>query len=184
MQIKILDQDPAEVESPLVAVAVFEDDGPLEGAAAALDRVLGGTFAAARDAGDFGGRTDEFLLFYAPTSGGGENAGPGVRPGRELRPHAAAAPRERRHPEHLAACALQLAEDHDFEATVLGPREMEKENMGALLAVAAGSDQEPRLIVLEHQGGNGDDAPLVLVGRGSPSIPGASPSSPRWAWRT
>jgi leucyl aminopeptidase len=69
-------------------------------------------------------------------------------------------------PEHLAAAALQLAEDHDLHATILGPREMERERMGALLSVAAGSDQEPRLIALEHRGGAEGDPPLVLVGKG------------------
>ena len=43
---------------------------------------------------------------------------------------------------------------------------MEKEGMGALLAVAAGSEEEPRLIILEHRGGQEGDPPLVLVGKG------------------
>jgi leucyl aminopeptidase len=69
-------------------------------------------------------------------------------------------------PEHLAGVALQLAEEHGFESTILGPREMEKERMGALLSVAKGSDEEPRLIVLEHRGGKEGEPPLVLVGKG------------------
>src|SRR3989449_11207306 len=36
--------------------------------------------------------------------------------------------------------------------------------MGALLAVAQGSAEEPRFIVLEYQGGTG--APVVLIGKG------------------
>jgi leucyl aminopeptidase len=43
---------------------------------------------------------------------------------------------------------------------------MEKEGMGALLAVARGSEEEPRLIVLEHAGGRKKDRPIVLVGKG------------------
>jgi leucyl aminopeptidase len=43
---------------------------------------------------------------------------------------------------------------------------MRDENMHALLAVAQGSAQEPRLIVLEHHGGTRGNAPLVLVGKG------------------
>src|SRR5438874_12481541 len=37
--------------------------------------------------------------------------------------------------------------------------------MGALLAVAQGSDQEPRFIVLEYRGA-GDGPPVALVGKG------------------
>jgi leucyl aminopeptidase len=43
---------------------------------------------------------------------------------------------------------------------------MEAEGMGALLAVARGSDEEPRLMVLEHRGGKEGEKPLVLVGKG------------------
>ncbi len=69
-------------------------------------------------------------------------------------------------PEHLAAVAEELAGSWGFELTVLGPREMREEGMGALLAVAAGSDREPRLIALEHRGGPADRPPLALVGKG------------------
>jgi len=69
-------------------------------------------------------------------------------------------------PEHLAGAALQLGEETGLRVTILGPREMEKERMGALLSVAQGSDQEPRLILIEHHGGAEGDPPLVLVGKG------------------
>src|SRR5437763_16994814 len=38
--------------------------------------------------------------------------------------------------------------------------------MGALLAVAQGSQQEPRFIVLEYRGAGAADAPVALVGKG------------------
>jgi leucyl aminopeptidase len=69
-------------------------------------------------------------------------------------------------PTHLAEVAEELAREHGLGVTILGPREMEEEKMGALLAVAAGSEQEPRLIVLEHRGGKEGDPPLALVGKG------------------
>ncbi len=69
-------------------------------------------------------------------------------------------------PTHLADRARDLASELGLEVRVLGPREMRDENMRALLAVAQGSAEEPRLIVLEHHGGTPDDAPLVLVGKG------------------
>ena len=39
-------------------------------------------------------------------------------------------------------------------------------NMGALLSVARGSHQPPKLIVLEYRGAQDDEAPIALVGKG------------------
>ncbi len=330
MQIRLLDQSPEQVDTPLVVVGVPRGDAPLPPGADALDTLAGGAFSRARAAGDFDGREEAALLLYArapegPGSEDGEGEGParllflgmgeagtttpamvrafaaravrraealgltrlhlvlplpslaaprrrasgegafapgggaaagrqeetpaleeganpasyeaGARGGaqagvqaaaeglvlaawdfRELRsgpregeppprplvkeaslaldlPPGAAAPDDDllaeavrlgqafgtgenfartlqqrpgnvATPEHLAAAALQLAEEHDLHATILGPREMERERMGALLSVAQGSDQEPRLIALEHRGGRDGDPPLVLVGKG------------------
>jgi leucyl aminopeptidase len=69
-------------------------------------------------------------------------------------------------PTHLAATALQLAEEYGFQVRILGPKELEEERMGALLGVSQGSDEEPRLIVLEHWKGAEGERPLVLVGKG------------------
>ena len=69
-------------------------------------------------------------------------------------------------PSHLGDVALELAEAYGFEATILGPKELEAEGMRALLAVSSGSDEEPRLIVLHHRGGATDQPPLALVGKG------------------
>jgi len=69
-------------------------------------------------------------------------------------------------PSHLADEASRMADEHGLDVTVMGPEELEGERMHALLAVAQGSDEEPRLIVLCHNGGADDDAPLVLVGKG------------------
>ena len=69
-------------------------------------------------------------------------------------------------PSHLADEASRMAGEHGLEVTVMGPKELEAERMHALLAVAQGSEEEPRLIVLRHNGGTDDEAPLVLVGKG------------------
>ncbi len=69
-------------------------------------------------------------------------------------------------PTHLAEEARRLGKEYGLQVTVLGPKEMEKEGMGALLAVSQGSEQEPRLIILEHRGGKKEEAPFVLVGKG------------------
>jgi leucyl aminopeptidase len=69
-------------------------------------------------------------------------------------------------PTHLAGIARELAAEVGLDVRILGPAEMEEEGMGALLSVAAGSDEEPRLIILEYRGGGEDEAPLALVGKG------------------
>jgi leucyl aminopeptidase len=68
-------------------------------------------------------------------------------------------------PDYLAQQARALAERHGFSLTVLDRSALNKEGMGALLAVAQGSAEEPRFIVLEHRGA-GDAAPVALVGKG------------------
>jgi leucyl aminopeptidase len=69
-------------------------------------------------------------------------------------------------PSHLAEQAASMAESRGLEVTVFGPAELLEESMHALLSVSQGSDEEPRLIVLRHNGGSEGDAPLVLVGKG------------------
>lgn len=69
-------------------------------------------------------------------------------------------------PSHLAEEARDLAETWGLRLMVLGPREMAEERMHAILAVARGSAEEPRFLVLEHPGGKAGDPPLVLVGKG------------------
>ena len=69
-------------------------------------------------------------------------------------------------PSHLADEASRMAAERGLEVTIMRPEELEAERMHALLSVAQGSDQEPRLIVLRHNGGSDGEAPLVLVGKG------------------
>jgi leucyl aminopeptidase len=69
-------------------------------------------------------------------------------------------------PSYLADVARRVADEGGMRCTVLGPAEMAEEGMGALLGVAAGSAEEPRLIVLEHRGGAEGERPLALVGKG------------------
>jgi leucyl aminopeptidase len=68
-------------------------------------------------------------------------------------------------PIYLAERAKQLADRYGFTLTVLDRAKMEQEGMGALLAVAQGTEQEPRFIVLEYRGA-GAAPPLAIVGKG------------------
>ncbi len=68
-------------------------------------------------------------------------------------------------PAELARRAEAMAQEEGLECTILGRDEMERLGMGALLGVAQGSAQEPKLIFLRYRGA-GDEAPVALVGKG------------------
>jgi len=67
-------------------------------------------------------------------------------------------------PSHLASVARSLGRRYGHRVSVLRRSQLEREGLNALLAVAQGSAEEPRLITLEYRGGRG--APVVLVGKG------------------
>jgi leucyl aminopeptidase len=69
-------------------------------------------------------------------------------------------------PTRLGDEAKKLAKAHGFQCEVLGPKEIAKIGMGSFLAVAQGSEQPPRFIVLQYQGAAASEPPLVLVGKG------------------
>jgi leucyl aminopeptidase len=69
-------------------------------------------------------------------------------------------------PTFLANTAQKIAKEHGLKITVLEREQMKKEGMGALLAVAQGSEEEPRFIALEYMAGPKKQAPLVLIGKG------------------
>jgi leucyl aminopeptidase len=69
-------------------------------------------------------------------------------------------------PSYLADQARELAKRYRMKLAVLEREDMEKLGMGALLSVARGSVQPPKLIVLEHRAGPKSQKPVVLVGKG------------------
>jgi leucyl aminopeptidase len=69
-------------------------------------------------------------------------------------------------PTYLAEQARDVGRRHGFKVRILERKDMEKLGMGAFLAVARGSPQPPKLIVMEHQGGTRGAPPVVLVGKG------------------
>jgi leucyl aminopeptidase len=69
-------------------------------------------------------------------------------------------------PTRLGEEARKLARTHRFQCEVLGPTEVAKIGMGSFMAVAKGSDQPLRFIVLKYQGAAQGEAPVVLVGKG------------------
>ena len=68
-------------------------------------------------------------------------------------------------PSFLADEARRLAKQWKLEIEVLETKQLEALKMGSFLAVAKGSAQPPRLIVLKYKGA-AKGAPIVLVGKG------------------
>ena len=67
----------------------------------------------------------------------------------------------------MAEEARKLARRHDMNCEVLEREDIVSLGMGAFAAVAAGSANDPRLIILEHApAGHADQAPLIVVGQG------------------
>jgi len=69
-------------------------------------------------------------------------------------------------PSHMAEAAKSLAETYGLEFSVLERRQMEELGMGALLGVAQGSRQPPKLIVLHYGGSGTTEIDVALVGKG------------------
>ncbi len=69
-------------------------------------------------------------------------------------------------PAYLAEQAVEIGKQYGLKITVLEKDDMEKLGMGALLSVARGSRQPPKLIVLEYLGGKEGEPPVALVGKG------------------
>jgi leucyl aminopeptidase len=69
-------------------------------------------------------------------------------------------------PTYLANTAKKLAADHGFDVEVLERKQLEALKMGSFLSVTRGSEEPPKFIVLKHNGGKKNDAPVVLVGKG------------------
>ncbi|RLC75264.1 MAG: leucyl aminopeptidase [Chloroflexi bacterium] len=70
-------------------------------------------------------------------------------------------------PAYMAQAAAEMAEEVGLRVEVLERKQMEALKMGALLAVAQGSDTPPRFIILEHNGDRASELDsIVLVGKG------------------
>lgn len=68
-------------------------------------------------------------------------------------------------PSFIAEKALRMEKEADVKATVIERKEMEEIGMGALLAVAQGSSEPPKFIVVEYKGGKSEDGPYVIIGK-------------------
>jgi leucyl aminopeptidase len=76
------------------------------------------------------------------------------------------APSNEMTPSIMAQKAREIARRKNVSCKVLDKAKMKEMGMNALLAVASGSNEEPKFIILEYAGGKKSAAPIVLVGKG------------------
>jgi leucyl aminopeptidase len=69
-------------------------------------------------------------------------------------------------PSIMAQKAREIARRKNVSCKILDKDKMKEMGMNALLAVASGSSEEPKFIILEYTGGKKGAAPVVLVGKG------------------
>jgi len=91
-----------------------------------------------------------------------ENICEGVELARKL----VAAPPNSLTPKEMALQASQIAKDHGLEVKILDSKECEDLGMGAYLAVAKGSDLEPKFIHLTLNSESPTKEKIALVGKG------------------
>lgn len=162
------------VESVAVLVEEWGDARTLEIRVARLvDALLDGSYRWTMATEKKSAGPKSFAIHYrgareakAVTAGAqhGEAIGWAARRARDL----ANAPANVMSPEDLGKAALGLAKEYGLEAKVLGPRELVREKMHALLAVGEGSERKPCLIALRYHppGVSRDTPPVALVGKG------------------
>ena len=69
-------------------------------------------------------------------------------------------------PTHLGEQAKAMGKLRNMQVQVMGPREVAKLKMGSFMAVAQGSTEPLRFIVMQYKGAPQTQAPVVLVGKG------------------
>jgi leucyl aminopeptidase len=69
-------------------------------------------------------------------------------------------------PSQMAETAKEIAGKYNVEIEVFDREDMEMMGMGALLGVARGSSQPPKLIILSYRGGESPEKTLGFLGKG------------------
>ncbi len=113
------------------------------------------------------------VILVAPTAKEGAAAKTGVRRGQSIAEAVCWArdminrPSNRMTPSQMALQAKAAAQRFGFRCTVLGPEQLRRIGMNALLGVARGSKEPCRFIILEYKGpGARRKRPLVWLGKG------------------
>jgi leucyl aminopeptidase len=96
----------------------------------------------------------------------GFDKGVGLVKGIELAKEWGNRPANHATPTLLAEAAQELAKLPRLKVEVHGPKEVAKLGMGSFMAVAQGTAEPLRFIVLHYEGAAKADAPVVLIGKG------------------
>ena len=67
-------------------------------------------------------------------------------------------------PAYLASIALSMASEYGMKARIMERYELENMGMGGIVAVGKGSNNPPKLIIAEYNGGGGQK-PFLLIGK-------------------
>ncbi len=102
----------------------------------------------------------------AATQGAGLRTGQALAAGTAMARECANRPGNHCTPAYLASQARSLSRPWGVKVQVLERKDCEKLGMNSFLAVAQGSDEAPKFIVMQWLGGGRKDAPVVLVGKG------------------
>ena len=68
-------------------------------------------------------------------------------------------------PTTLANFAKTISKKNKMKCTIISKPELKKKGFGGITAVGQGSKNEPKLMILEHNGGPRKEKPIVLVGK-------------------
>lgn len=68
-------------------------------------------------------------------------------------------------PVTLANFAKSIASKNKMRCSIISKSELKKKGFGGITAVGQGSNNEPKLIVLEHNKGRRNEKPIVIVGK-------------------
>ncbi len=145
--------------------------GPREVARAIMEGALVGTYRFERyltDPARKAAPVERFLLAAGPAAAVARAVLPtaeAIAAAAELARDLVNAPAAALTPAVFAREALRVARRARLRVAVLGPRELKRERMGALLAVAQGSEQPSRLVHLVYKPRRAK-AKLALVGKG------------------
>tara|TARA_Y100000996_G_C22541493_1_gene650192 strand:- start:638 stop:2134 length:1497 start_codon:yes stop_codon:yes gene_type:complete len=69
-------------------------------------------------------------------------------------------------PSNLAETALEIAEAHGLDCQIINKSAAKEMGMGSYLSVAAGSNQEPKFIILKYTHKSAKNKPVALIGKG------------------
>ncbi len=114
-------------------------------------------------------RKIERVVIAAPAAAGvkaGFDKGVGLVKGIAVAKEWANRPANFATPTLLAGAAKELGKLPGIKVEILGPKEVAKLGMGSFMAVAQGSAEQLRFIVLHYSGAAKAVAPVVLVGKG------------------